>query len=180
MLLEVSVRNGKICKTLVRSQLEWWAISGYTVQERLCDTGIVQGKVSRMTSPMRQKGDSFATTAKWRLSLGVKKERYSSTNHLWRGLGWNLKGGLQKKKKLCRRLTVQYLKLYRMFVVDSQKHGQPCRRSSVGPDNIHPHHLQPSEPTKQGSGAALLPQNLPGLPPPPSPGLVLSPQRHGV
>lgn len=34
------------------------------VQERLCDTGIVQGKVSRMTSPMRQKGDGFATTAK--------------------------------------------------------------------------------------------------------------------
>lgn len=52
-----------------------------------------------------------------------------------------------------------------MFVVDSQKHSQPRRRSSVGPDNIHPHHLQPSEPTKQGSGAALVPQNLPGLPP---------------
>lgn len=69
MLFEVSVRNGKICKTLVRSQLEQCAISGYRVQERLCDTEVVQGKVSRMTSPMRQKGEFFATRAKLKLSL---------------------------------------------------------------------------------------------------------------
>lgn len=88
MLLEVSARNGKICKTLVRSQLEQCAISGYRVQERLCDTGIVQGKVSRMTSPMRQKGNGFTTRATRRLSLRGEKKRYSSTNHLTRGLGW--------------------------------------------------------------------------------------------
>lgn len=178
MLLEVSLRNGKICKTLVRSQLEWCAIWGYRVQERLCDTQIVQGKVSRMTSPMRQKGNGFATTAKLRFSLGAKKERYSSTNHLWRSLGWNSKGGLQKKKKLGRRLTVQYLKLYRMFVVDSQKHGQPCRRSKVGPDNLHPRHNRPVSPPNKAQELHCYPRTSQAFPLPP--GLVLSPHRHGV
>lgn len=61
------------------------------------------------------------------------------------------------KKNLGRTLTVQYLKLYKTVVEDSQKHDQLRRRCKVGPDNIHPRHLQPSEPTKQGLESALLP-----------------------
>lgn len=58
----------------------------------------MQGKVSRMTSPMRKIGDGFATRATKALFEGGKedKERYS-TNYLRRGIGQNLKGGLKKK-----------------------------------------------------------------------------------
>lgn len=73
MLPKVSVRNRKIYKTPVRSQLEQGTISGYGVQQRLSETGIVQEKVSTMTSLMRQKDTGFTTGAKGRL--------------LWRGKG---------------------------------------------------------------------------------------------
>lgn len=74
MLPEVSVRNRKIYKTPVRSQLKQYAISGYWVQERLSETAIVQEKASRMTPLMRQKDVGFGTGAKWRLPSDSKRE----------------------------------------------------------------------------------------------------------
>lgn len=97
MLFKVSERNGKICKTLVRSQLEQRAISGYRVQERLCDTEIMQGKVSRMTSPMGQRGNGFATRAKLKALFEGGKGETQYCKSPKKRLRWKLKGGLEKK-----------------------------------------------------------------------------------